>query len=132
MIQRRNPRSFLNWLLPEAALFELSSPDQCGTSMHEAVVRLVSDLESLFTSNKDREAQTIAGHRLLMAFIGRAAVADERFLPSEEILPVLRDARTALAEFKCEGPAHYIRIDLSRELERAFSAVLAVRLRATE
>ena len=94
--------------------------------MHETVVRLISDLESLFARNKDKEALTIAGHQLLMAFIGRASVVGERFLPSEEVLPVLREARTALAEIKCEGPALNIRTVLARELERVISTLLGI------
>ena len=94
--------------------------------MHEAVVRLISDLESLFARSNDREALAIAGHLLLMAFIGRASVVDEKFLPSGEVLPVLREARTALAEIKCEGPALNIRTDLERELERVISTLLGI------
>jgi hypothetical protein len=121
---------------PDAAarrLLEIANgtdTDQCrcslsriAISMHEAASRFVGDLESEFARNTDREVLAAVGHRLLMAFIGRAGVADGRFVPADQVLPVLREARTALANTKCDGPALYVRSDLLRELERAINSM---------
>jgi hypothetical protein len=63
-----------------------------------------------------------------MAFVGRVAVSEERFVPTETVLPVLREARSAIAGIQSEGTALYVRNEILGELERTISFLTTSRL----
>lgn len=93
--------------------------------MHEAVARLVDGLTSAFAGEGDRAEMTASARRSFMAFVGRVAVSKERFVSPEMVLPVLREARSAIAGIQAEGPALYVRNEILSELERTIWSLTA-------
>jgi hypothetical protein len=67
---------------------------------------------------------TAIARRSFMAFLGRVAVNEGRFVSPDIVLPVLRETRSAIASIRCEGTALYVRNEILSELERTISTLM--------
>ena len=94
--------------------------------MHEAVALLINGLTSAFAGENDRDSMTAIARVSFMAFVGRVAVNEGGFETSDIVLPVLREARSAIASIRCEGTALNVRNEILSELERTISTLMPV------